>query len=177
MAQPWAFASASSCCLQLTAACIVARQGVASPVEISLGKSVSTFPLIALEKVCSHCPHGWLWRLKSHIVWTPHQVSSCSMLTRLKQECGADVMTEAPESAEDQEPQEAIRQVQARIRRIAERALWDRLAQDLAQQMAAGGSEAAHMVASLMAQVAEELAEVCTAAYALPPTAALPIQA
>ena len=69
-------------------------------------------------------------------------------------------MTEAAEPPEDQEPQEKIQAVQIRIRRIAERALWDRLAGDLAQQMTQGGAQAAGTLAGLMAQVAGELAEV-----------------
>ena len=69
-------------------------------------------------------------------------------------------MAEAAEPPEDQEPQERIQAVQMRVRRIAERALWDRLAEDLAQQMTRGGPQAAETLAGLMAQVAGELAEV-----------------
>ena len=80
-------------------------------------------------------------------------------------------MTESAEPSEDQEPQEKIQAVQSRIRRIAERALWDRLAEDLAQQMTQGGSQAAEMLASLFAQVAGELAEVSLALHAQQATA------
>lgn len=50
--------------------------------------------------------------------------------------------------------------VRQRVQRIAERATWDRVTEELAQRMAAGSTEAAQLVATLLSQIAGETAEV-----------------
>ena len=72
----------------------------------------------------------------------------------------ADVMREQPAAPDGASPEEVVRQVHLRVLRIAERATWDRVTQELTQLLAAGGSQAPLLLASLLSQLATDTAEV-----------------
>ena len=74
-----------------------------------------------------------------------------------------DVMTEDPTPAEGAEPSEIAAAVHARVRRIAERVMWDHVTMDLNAQLSAGtpstSASAPHMLAALLSELGSEIAD------------------
>ena len=73
---------------------------------------------------------------------------------------GADVMQEKSDVPDDASLEYMARMVRQRVQRIAERATWDRVAQELAQRVVSGGTGAGQLMAALLSQIAADTAEV-----------------
>lgn len=78
----------------------------------------------------------------------------------------ADVMTEDPTPPEGAEPSEIAAAVHARVRRIAERVMWDHVTMDLTAQLTSQPSEsgasittAPVMLAALLSELGTEIAD------------------
>lgn len=73
-------------------------------------------------------------------------------------------MTEDPTPPEGAEPSEIAAAVHARVRRIAERVMWDHVAMDLTSRLASTGpaseaESAPHMLAALLSELGSEVAD------------------